>query len=271
MTSPSTDTKETSMGTKDHSQDLLVERRDGVLILTYNRPQVRNALTLAGSRLMVTALDELDSDASLGAAVLTGGGGHFCSGMDLKAFTQGEQPYIAGRGYGGLSEKPPRKPLIAAVEGYALAGGFEMALCCDLIVASTTARFGLPEVKRGLVAAAGGVMRLPQRIPHHIAMEMILTGDMVDAERAAQLGLVNALVEPGQALDAALRLAQRILANSPLAVGISKRLVAESRTWPQAEMFERQRPIAEPVFTSQDAREGALAFAEKRAPQWAGH
>lgn len=248
--------------------DLLVERQGGVLILSYNRPQARNALTLAGSLLMVKALDELDSDPTLGAAVLTGVGGHFCSGMDLKAFTQGDIPYIEGRGYGGLSERPPRKPLIAAVEGYALAGGFEMALCCDLIVASTMARFGLPEVKRGLVAAAGGVMRLPQRIPHHAAMEMILTGDPIDAQRAAQLGLVNQLVEPGQALESALHLAQRILVNSPMGVAISKRLVAESRTWSLGEMFERQRPIVAPVFTSQDAQEGALAFAEKRAPQW---
>ena len=248
--------------------DLLVERRGGTLIISFNRPQARNALTLAGSLLMVKALDELDSDPTLGAAVLTGVGSHFCSGMDLKAFTLGDIPYIEGRGYGGLSERSPRKPLIAAVEGYALAGGFEMALCCDLIVASTTARFGLPEVKRGLVAAAGGVMRLPQRVPYYAAMEMILTGDPIDAQRAAQFGLVNQLVEPGQALESALRLAQRILANSPMGVTTSKRLVAESRTWPLAEMFERQRPIVDSVFTSQDAQEGALAFAEKRAPQW---
>lgn len=257
--------------TSDSNQvDLLVERRGPVLVLTFNRPHLRNALSLAGSKRMVAALQELDDDAALGVAVLTGAGGHFCSGMDLRAFLEGERPNVEGHGYGGLTERPTRKPLIAAVEGYALAGGFEAALACDMIVASTTARFGLPEVKRGIVAAAGGLMRLPQRIPYHIAMQYVLTGDMMIAERAAQLGLVNELVEPGHALDAALRLAARVLENGPLAVAASKRIVSESRTWPASEMFLRQQELVEPVFASEDAREGSRAFVEKRAPRWTG-
>jgi enoyl-CoA hydratase len=238
--------------------------------LTFNRPEVRNAMSLAGSKRMVAALEELDSDDKLGAAVLTGAGGNFCSGMDLKAFLRGERPYVEGHGYAGLTERSPRKPLIAAVEGYALAGGFEAALACDLIVASTSAWFGLPEVKRGIVAAAGGLMRLPRRIPYHIAMQCALTGDTISAERAAQFGLVNELVEPGQALDTAMELAQRIPGNGPLAVAVSKRVVSESGDWSSAEMFHRQAPIVGPVFGSEDAGEGARAFAERRAPRWTG-
>ena len=258
------------MSSAAESNDLLVERRAGVMVLTFNRPQLRNALSLAGSKRMVAALAELDDDPGLGAAVLTGSGGHFCSGMDLKAFLTGERPYVDGHGYAGLTERAPQKPLIAAVEGYALAGGFEAALACDMIVASTTARFGLPEVKRGIVAAAGGLMRLPQRIPYHLAMQYALTGDMMSAERAVQFGLVNELVEPGKALDAALQLAARILANGPLAVAASKRIISESRTWPASEMFQRQREWVDPVFASEDAREGSQAFIEKRPPRWNG-
>jgi enoyl-CoA hydratase len=166
--------------------------------------------------------------------------------------------------------RPPAKPLIAAVEGYALAGGFELALACDLIVAARDAQFGLPEVKRGLAASAGGLLRLPKRLPYHVAMECILTGDMFGAERLAQLGLVNRLTEPGGALDAALALAQTIAANGPLAVAASKQVASQSGEWPLAEMFDRQAVITAPVFSSQDAREGAAAFAEKRPPVWKG-
>ena len=253
----------------DHD-DLLVEQRGAILVLTFNRPEVRNALSLAGSRRMVAALEELDHNDALFAAVLTGAGGNFCSGMDLKAFLRGERPYVEGHGYAGLTEKSPRKPLIAAVEGYALAGGFEAALACDLIVASTSACFGLPEVKRGIVAAAGGLMRLPRRIPYHIAMQLALTGDTLDAESAARYGLINELVGPGQALEAALALAQRILRNGPLAVAASKRIVSESADWHSSEMFARQAPIVGPVFGSEDAAEGSRAFAEKRPPRWTG-
>jgi enoyl-CoA hydratase len=244
----------TNMST--NHDDLLVEHRGAVLVLTFNRPDVRNAMSLAGSKRMVAALEELDSDDKLGAAVLTGAGGNFCSGMDLKASSAESVPMS------------PRKPLITAVEGYALAGGFEAALACDLIVASTSACFALPEVKRGIVAAAGGLMRLPRRIPYHIAMQCALTGDTISAERAAQFGLVNELVEPGQALDTAMELAHRILGNSPLAVAVSKRVVSESGDWSSAEMFHRQAPIVGPVFGSEDAGEGPEAFAERRAPRW---
>jgi enoyl-CoA hydratase len=177
---------------------------------------------------------------------------------------------VEGRGFGGLAQKPPLKPLIAAVEGYALAGGFEMVLACDLIVASREAKFGLPEVKRGLAATAGGLMRLPRRIPYHIALHYILSGDMLTAERAAELGLVNELTAPGEALAGAVALAQKLLANGPLAVAASKRVVAESREWHEEEMFERQAAYTAPVFASEDAKEGARAFAEKRPPVWKG-
>jgi enoyl-CoA hydratase len=224
----------------------------------------------ATAHALADALDELDARDDLRLGIVTGGGGTFCSGMDLKGFLRGERPSVEGRGFGGLTERPPRKVLIAAVEGYALAGGFELVLACDLVVASRAARFGLPEVKRGLVASAGGLMRLPRRIPFHVAMEYALTGEMLDAERAQSLGLVNRLSGPGQALDEALKLAAVVAANGPLAVATSKRIVTESADWGREEMFDLQRPIAAPVFTSADAREGSAAFAEKRAPNWTG-
>ncbi|WP_454690463.1 crotonase/enoyl-CoA hydratase family protein [Achromobacter aloeverae] len=250
--------------------ELLVERHDGILVMTLNRPEARNAMTQALAREMATALDQLEADPELRIGVLTGAGNNFCSGMDLKAFLRGELPRVEGRGFGALTQAPPKKPLIAAVEGYALAGGFEMVLACDLIVASREARFGLPEVKRGLAATAGGLMRLPRRIPYHVAMQYILTGDMLPATRAEQWGLVNELTEPGQALDTALALARKLLANGPLSLVAAKQVAAESRDWPDAEMFERQKVHTAPVFESEDAKEGARAFAEKRAPVWRG-
>lgn len=250
--------------------ELLIERQDGVLVLTFNRPEAKNAMTLAISKAMAEALDLLDADDGLRVAVITGAGGTFCSGMDLKGFLRGERPSVPGRGFGGMTMKSPRKPLVAAVEGYALAGGFEAMLACDLIVASKAARFGLPEVKRGLVASAGGLMRLPGRIPYHVAMQYALTGEMMSAERAFALGLVNELVEPGQALAGALALARTVTANGPLAVQASKQIIQEARDWTEAEMWDRQNPIATPVFASEDAKEGSRAFAEKRAPVWTG-
>lgn len=252
------------------AESLLTEVHGNVLVMTVNRPEARNAMDRATSEALAAALDELDGREDLRLGVVTGAGGTFCSGMDLKGFLRGESPMVEGRGFAGLTERPPRKVLIAAVEGYALAGGFEMVLACDLVVASRAARFGLPEAKRGLVASAGGLMRLPRRIPYHVAMEFALTGDMLDAERAHAMGLVNRLVEPGRALAGALALAEGVAANGPLAVATSKRIVSESADWSQAEMFERQRPIAAPVFTSADAREGSAAFAEKRKPNWTG-
>lgn len=249
---------------------LLVETRGNVLVMTLNRPQVRNAADFELATAMAQAIDELESRDDLRLGIITGAGGNFCTGMDLKGFLKGSRPTIPGRGFCGVAEAPPRKVLIAAVEGYALAGGFELALSCDLIVASREARFGLPEVKRGLVASAGGLLRLPKRLPFHIAMECILTGDMLGAERAHLHGLINRLTEPGQALDTALELASVIAANGPLALAASKRIVVESTDWPRAEMFDRQREIVAPIFASADAREGAAAFAEKRKPVWAG-
>jgi enoyl-CoA hydratase len=252
------------------ASELMVERRDGVLVMTLNRPEARNAMTQALAREMAGALDQLNDDPALRVGVLTGAGGHFCSGMDLKAFLRGELPRVEGRGFGALTQRPPKKPLIAAVEGYALAGGFEMVLACDLIVASREARFGLPEVKRALAATAGGMMRLPRRIPYHVAMQYILTGDMMPATRAAELGLVNELTEPGAALNGALALAGKLLANGPLALVAAKRVASESHDWPEAEMFDRQAEYTQEVFASEDAKEGARAFAEKRPPVWKG-
>ena len=252
------------------ADSLQTEVHGNVLVMTMHRPEARNAMDRATSEALAAALDELDARDDLRLGIVTGAGGTFCSGMDLKGFLRGERPSVEGRGFAGLTERPPRKVLIAAVEGYALAGGFEMVLACDLVVASRAAKFGLPEAKRGLVASAGGLIRLPRRIPYHVAMEFALTGDMLDAERAHTLGLVNRLAEPGQALAGALQLAESVAANGPLAVATSKRIVSESADWSQAEMFERQKPIAAPVFTSSDAREGSAAFAEKRKPNWTG-
>jgi enoyl-CoA hydratase len=252
------------------SDEVLVEEEGGVAVLTINRPKTRNAVNGAVARGIAAALDELEERADVAVYVLTGAGGTFCSGMDLKGFLAGDRPLVPGRGFGGLTEAPPRKPMVAAVEGYALAGGFELALSCDLIVASSAALFGLPEPTRGLVAGAGGVMRLPRRIPYHVAMEIALTGEHFAATRLYELGLVNRVTEPGGALAGALELARRIAANAPLAVAATKRVITESADWPLAEMFARQEEIVSPVFGSRDAMEGAAAFAEKRAPRWSG-
>ena len=248
---------------------VLVDQRDRILVITINRPKAKNAVNLAVSQGLADAMDRLDGDAGLSVGVVTGAGGSFCAGMDLKAFARGERCDIEGRGL-GFTERPPAKPLIAAVEGYALAGGTELALATDLIVASRESAFGIPEVKRGLVAGGGGLLRLPQRIPSAIAMELALTGDNLSAERAHDLGLVNVLAEPGGALDAALELAGRITANGPLAVAATKRIIVESRAWSPESMWREQTSILAPVFMSNDAKEGAIAFAEKRAPKWTG-
>jgi len=242
-----------------------------ILVITLNRPQARNAMNYESAQQLAAALDRLDGDDSLVIGILTGAGNTFCSGMDLKAFAAtGQRPYVENRGFGGICEQPPRKPLIAAIEGYALAGGCEIAMACDLIIAASNATFGVPEVKRGLVPGSGGMVRLPSRIPYHVAMEAVLTGDMFPAERFHQYGLVNRLVEPGQALDAALALARQIAQNGPLAVQTAKQIIAESRNWRPEDMFDLQRPRIAHVFASDDAREGATAFAEKRAPVWTG-
>jgi enoyl-CoA hydratase len=243
---------------------------DGVLVVTINRPEARNAINTETAVAIGEAMDRLDEDRELVSGIITGAGGTFCAGMDLKAFLAGERPSIPGRGFAGLVEQPPAKPVIAALEGYAIAGGFEIALACDMIVAAEDAKFGLPEVKRGLVAAGGGLMRLPQRVPFHLAMEWALTGELIPARRGHEVGLVNRLTPKGGALAEALELARAIAANGPLAVAASKRIITSAPEWPAAGMFDRQREISEPVRSSEDAREGATAFKEKRAPRWQG-
>lgn len=248
---------------------VLTEVRGNVLIVTLNRPEAKNAANKALAEGVAAAMDRLDSDNDLRVGIITGAGGTFCSGMDLKGFLAGERPHIPGRGFAGLTESPPRKPLIAAVDGYALAGGFEIALACDLIVANVDSKFGIPEVKRGLAAAAGGLVRLPRQIPQRLAMELALTGDFISAARAYEMGLINRIV-PGVALDGALELAGAISANGPLAVAASKQVIREQQDWSQAEQWEKQFELTAAVFTSNDAREGAAAFAQKRAPNWTG-
>jgi len=241
-----------------------------VLVVTLNRPEVRNALDSETARQLVAALRELDSSPELFAGILTGAGGTFCSGMDLKAFAQSDPADLAEHSLGNLTRDPAVKPLIAAVEGWALAGGFELMLACDLAIASVTAQFGLPEVKRGLVAAGGGALRLPRRVPAAVAMEFLLTGEPMSASRAAQLGLVNQLVPAGHALKAAMQMAERIAQNSPLAVRATKAIALRAWDGPQSEAWAMQKQIAGPVLVSEDAREGAAAFAAKRTPVWRG-
>jgi enoyl-CoA hydratase len=252
------------------SDEVLVERRDGVQIITINRPQAKNALDRAVAEGVAAAVDELDASDDLRVGVLTGAGNTFSAGMDLKAFLRGETPAIEGRGLCGITQTPPRKPLIAAVEGWALAGGFELLLACDLIVAAENARFGVPEVTRSLVAAGGAALQLPRRVPFNVALEMLLTGEPLTAVRAAEIGLVNRLTAEGGALAGALELAATIAANGPLAVAASKAIARGSADWTFAQGWEEQAGIIGPVFASEDAREGATAFAEKRPPVWKG-
>lgn len=249
---------------------VLVEAAGGLIVIAINRPEARNAYDRETSLGVCAAIDRLESSSDLRVGILTGTGGTFCAGMDLKAFLRGEVMRIEGRGSLGITQTPPKKPLIAAVEGYALAGGFEAMLACDLAVAARDAKFGLPEVKRGLAAAAGGLLRLPRYLPHRIAMEIALTGDFVAAERLAQFGLINTIVAPGEALAEARRLAARIIENAPLSVAATKRVLVEQRDWTAAEMFSRQGEITGPVLASSDAREGAAAFAERRKAVWLG-
>lgn len=250
--------------------DVLVEYANGVASITINRPYARNAVNLAVGRGISAALDEFESRRDLVVAVITGSGGTFCSGMDLKAFAAGENVGDCERGFAGITVIPPTKPVIAAVEGFALAGGWEIALACDLIVAAEDAFFGLPEVKRGLVAAAGGLLRLPRRLPYSIAMELALTGDLLSAPDAYRHGLVNRLTAPGAAVEGAKELAAHISENGPLAVTATKRIIARSSDWSTDEAFDRQGEVTAPVFASHDAIEGARAFVEKRAPVWRG-
>ena len=249
--------------------EVFTEVEGGVLIVTINRPEARNAMNKAAAEAISAAMDRLEAEDDLRVAILTGAGGTFCSGMDLKGFLRGESPSVPGRGFGGLSQWTPGKPVIAAVDGYALAGGMELALSCDLIVANVNSKFGIPEAKRGLAAAAGGLIKLPRQIPPRIAMELALTGDFIDAQRAYELGFINRIVE-GPAIDGARELAARIAENGPLALIASKAIIRNSHEWTEAEMWDKQAAYIGPVFTSSDAREGAAAFAEKRKPNWQG-
>src|SRR6476646_9356498 len=249
-------------------QPVLTERRDGVLLITLNRPDARNAVNLALAEGVAAALDELDADDGLSVGILTGAGSGFSAGMDLKAFVTGERPWVGDRGFAGIVQRASRKPLIAAIEGFAVAGGLEVALACDLIVAGRSAKLGIPEVKRSLVAAGGALLRLPRRLPYGVAMELALTGDPITAERGYELGLVNRLADDGGALGAALDLAGAIAANGPLALDATKAILQQQFDWSEDEFWQRQGELSEPVFGSEDAREGAVAFSEKRAPEW---
>lgn len=251
------------------SEQVLVEARDGVLVVTINRPEAKNAMTKVAAEGIAAAMDRLDAEGDLRCAILTGAGGSFCSGMDLKGFLAGEMPVAGNRGFGGLTSWTPKKPIIAAVDGYALAGGMELALACDMIVASRGTKFGIPEAKRGLAAAGGGMIQLPRLLPRPLAMEMALTGDPITAERAHELGLVNVLTE-GPAIEGALELAARVAANGPLAVAASKAVIRDSWLWPEDQAVALQSPYIDHVFSSEDAREGATAFAQKRKPEWKG-
>jgi enoyl-CoA hydratase len=249
---------------------VLSERHERVLLITINRPDQRNAVNAAVANGMAAALDELDADPELTLGIITGAGKGFCAGMDLKAFVAGEVPYAGDRGFAGITRRSAEKPLIAAVEGFAVAGGLEVALACDLLVAAKGAKLGIPEAKRSLVAAGGALLRLPRVLPRNLAMELALTGDPITAERGHELGLVNRLAEPGEAVAAALELAGEITVNGPLALTASKKVLNESVDWSDAEFWDRQGEIVGPVMGSEDAREGATAFAEKRPPVWKG-
>lgn len=241
-----------------------------VLLIKLNRPHARNAVNGEMARALADLMDRLDGDPLLRLGILYGEGRGFSAGMDLKAFLDGDLPAVEGRGFGGFTQAPPLKPLIAAIEGFAVAGGLEMALACDLIVAARDAKLGLPEVKRSLIAAGGGLLRLAQRIPYHVAAEIALTGDSLPPQRLHEIGLINRLTEPGQALDEALSLAAQIVDNAPLALEGTKLVLEGAGDWGMAEGWTKQHDVAFRVSSSDDAREGATAFAERRQPVWQG-
>lgn len=249
-----------------------MERRDRVAIATINRPEARNAVNGDVANAMEAILDEIEADDTIQAVVITGAGPTFCAGADLKKVAKGEGGDLATKrgGFGGVVTRNFPKPLIAAVNGPALAGGFELVLACDLVVAAEGATFGLPEAKRGLFAAAGGLIRLPKRVPLALATEIAITGDSIDAARAHQLGLVNRLVRADEVVEAALELAARIARNGPLAVKNSLKMVREAGDLTEAEAWPRNYELAMEVFASKDSVEGATAFAEKREPRWTG-
>lgn len=252
------------------ANEVLRERRGHVELLTINRPEARNAINLATATALSEALDAAESDDDVWVVVLTGAGDKaFSAGMDLKAFAAGEVP-ITEKGFGGLTNRDFAKPLIAAANGSALAGGFEMMISCDMVIAADHAKFGIPEASRGLVAGAGGLVRLPKRVPLTIALEMALTAEPIDAPRAYELGLVNRVVPGDQVLDAAIALAERIAKNAPLAVRTSKRVMKQSAELPEEAAWLVSNDAFSMIGRSGDALEGAVAFAEKRSPLWQG-
>ena len=248
------------------------ERRGRVGIIRINRPEARNAVNGEVANGMEAALDDFEADANIQAVIVTGNGPTFSAGADLKLVATGRAAEIATeRGnFAGIVRRDYSKPLIAAVNGAALAGGFEIVLACDLVVAADHAVFGVPEVKRGLFAAAGGLIRLPKRVPLALATELAITGDPIDANRALQLGLVNRVVPAEDVLDTALELAGRIAENGPLAVKNTLQMVREAGDLTEAEAWRRNSELAMEVFASKDSIEGPTAFAEKRPPQWTG-
>lgn len=258
------------MSERPASDLVRTERRGNVLVITINRPEVRNAIDFATADAISKAVDELDGDAELRAGVLTGAGGHFSSGMDMGAFLEGDVPYVAHRGIFGIVNQPPETPLVAAVEGAALAGGFELMLICDLVVAARDVRLGINEVQRGTCASAGGLLKLPHRIPMAVASELALTGEPIGAKRALELGLVNRVSEPGAALEEAVGLARLIARNAPLALTASKRVLYGTLDWTSEEAWSKQGEIVGPIWDSADAKEGSRAFKEKREPRWSG-
>lgn len=252
------------------SELILVERIEHVAVITINRPQRRNAFDLATAQAMEAAVDDFEADPQLRVAVLTGAGGTFSAGQDMKAAARGEIARTERRGGCGIMLEPPSKPVIAAVEGHALGGGLELCLACDLIVAARGAAMGLPEAARAVPAMGGGLFRLPRRIPYHRAMEVALTGKPLTAEQFHELGLVNRLAEPGQSLTVAIELAQEIAANGPVAVAASAAVVRRSQDWEDRQSWDLQVPLIDPVLESEDFKEGLAAFAEKRKPVWQG-
>ena len=259
--------------TPAESEPVLRQRHGKVELVTLNREHARNAIDGPTTIALERTFDELTDDPDVWAVVLTGSGERaFSAGMDLKAFSSGQAGDIMSSryGFGGIAQRKFPKPLIAAVNGFALAGGCELVLSCDLVVAAEHASFGIPEVKRGLVAAGGGLLRLPKRVPYHVAVELALTGEMVTAERAYALGLVNRVVPGDRVVAEALELAQTICANAPLAVRVSKEIMRRAVDLPEDEAWKMNSELVGPIFTSKDALEGAVAFAEKRPPNWQG-
>jgi enoyl-CoA hydratase len=247
-----------------------LEQDGGVLEITLDRPQARNAVDGETAKLLAEAFTRLDEDPGVRVGILTGAGGTFSAGMDLKAYARGESPIVGDDGFAGLTRRRRSTPLIAAVEGWALGGGTELALACDVVVAGRDAVFGLPEVTRGIVAPEGGLLRLPKALPRAVAAEVLLTGRRLPAEEAARYGMVSRLTEPGAALAAAREVATAVAANAPLSVAAVVRVLADALDVEETEGFRRQDELVRSVLASADAREGARAFAEKRQPVWSG-